>query len=432
MKNLLKIWSVVIVLTLGAGQAAGQFVWTKDARNPILSGGATGAWNNQLIAPCVLYNPDSSRYEMWFSASYGNPPDYRPWQVGRAVSKDGINWKIDSSAVMPADPSAWDNSVEIPWVIRENGQYKMWYEGNVNGQFHYCVGFATSTDGIHWSKYAGNPVMAPGKATWEAQSIYGCAILPFAGGYKMWYGAFGVTGSGNVGYAVSADGITWRRDTVNNPVLKAGTLGEWDSNAVSPVQVLNIHGTYYLWYIGWQNPADLHSVGVATSKDTGKTWTKYAGNPVLLPSGGQQWDGTYAEVGTVLLRGDTLDMWYDGSWENHAGWDIWKIGHATSPLVLNAVNERQGEVPQHFILSQNYPNPFNPSTTIKFELPKTSHVILTVCDVLGREVSVLVNEKREAGVHRVSFDGSNLASGVYFYRLQAGGFVQTKKMLILR
>jgi hypothetical protein len=90
------------------------------------------------------------------------------------------------------------------------------------------------------------------------------------------------------------------------------------------------------------------------------------------------------------------------------------------------------EFPIAFRLEQNYPNPFNPSTTIKYELPNSSHVTLTVYDVLGREVSVLVNERRDAGVYDVKFDGSNLASGVYFYRLQAGDFVQAKKFVILR
>ena len=83
-------------------------------------------------------------------------------------------------------------------------------------------------------------------------------------------------------------------------------------------------------------------------------------------------------------------------------------------------------------LDQNYPNPFNPTTTITFELPKTSHVTLSVYDPLGREVSVLLNERREAGVHEVKFEGSNLASGVYFYRLQAGDYAASKKMLVLK
>jgi hypothetical protein len=83
-------------------------------------------------------------------------------------------------------------------------------------------------------------------------------------------------------------------------------------------------------------------------------------------------------------------------------------------------------------LSQNYPNPFNPNTTIKYELPGASQVSLSVFDILGRQVSVLVNERRAAGVYEVKFDGSALASGVYFYRLQTGSFVDTKRLLLLK
>jgi photosystem II stability/assembly factor-like uncharacterized protein len=94
--------------------------------------------------------------------------------------------------------------------------------------------------------------------------------------------------------------------------------------------------------------------------------------------------------------------------------------------------ENQQGIPQQYLLNQNYPNPFNPSTTIIYELPKSSETTLTIYDVLGREVSVLVNERKNAGVHEIRFDGSNLASGVYFYRLQAGTYNETKKLLLLK
>ena len=99
--------------------------------------------------------------------------------------------------------------------------------------------------------------------------------------------------------------------------------------------------------------------------------------------------------------------------------------------VVTSVAERS-EVPREFKLCQNYPNPFNPSTTIKYELPKSSMVTMSVYDMLGRQVSVLVDERRDAGVHEVKFEGPNLASGVYFYRLQAGDFTQTKRLLLLK
>jgi hypothetical protein len=86
----------------------------------------------------------------------------------------------------------------------------------------------------------------------------------------------------------------------------------------------------------------------------------------------------------------------------------------------------------NFRLEQNYPNPFNPTTTIKYAIPKTVNVELKVFDILGREVKTLVNETRNAGYYRVQFNASNYVSGVYFYRLKAGDYIKTGKMLLLK
>lgn len=85
-----------------------------------------------------------------------------------------------------------------------------------------------------------------------------------------------------------------------------------------------------------------------------------------------------------------------------------------------------------FRLFNNYPNPFNPTTTIKFSIPKLSFVTLKVFDLLGREVATLVDEEKQIGSYIIKFDGSSLSSGIYFYRLHAGGFVETKKLIIIK
>ena len=97
-----------------------------------------------------------------------------------------------------------------------------------------------------------------------------------------------------------------------------------------------------------------------------------------------------------------------------------------------ATNVDYEKIPQAFKLEQNYPNPFNPATKIKFSIPVSSNVSLKVFDVLGREAATLVNEEKSAGDYEVEFDGSDFSSGTYFYRVRAGSFISTRKMLLLK
>jgi hypothetical protein len=154
--------------------------------------------------------------------------------------------------------------------------------------------------------------------------------------------------------------------------------------------------------------------------------------------GGATW--TPQSIGTTncFSMGLSSVSFSDADNGTAVGWEKDTTGKYR-PLILHtttggiaSIGGRTGEMPISFFLAQNYPNPFNPSTTIKFDLPTSSRVRLTVYDMLGREVAVLVNERRGAGVHEVRFDGSNLASGVYFYRLTAEDVVQTKKLVIVQ
>jgi hypothetical protein len=88
--------------------------------------------------------------------------------------------------------------------------------------------------------------------------------------------------------------------------------------------------------------------------------------------------------------------------------------------------------PLTFSLEQNYPNPFNPSTTIEYTIPESGVVTLKVYNVLGKEVAALVNGRNDAGKHKIEFDASLLNSGVYFYKIESGSFVETKKMVLIK
>jgi len=106
----------------------------------------------------------------------------------------------------------------------------------------------------------------------------------------------------------------------------------------------------------------------------------------------------------------------------------------TSPTGENWTKEIAIQVspPEKFELYQNYPNPFNPTTTIEYALPKAGNVTLKIYDAIGKEVVTLVNEAKEAGYYSERFDASKLSSGLYFYSLRAGKFIETKKMLLMK
>jgi hypothetical protein len=109
------------------------------------------------------------------------------------------------------------------------------------------------------------------------------------------------------------------------------------------------------------------------------------------------------------------------------GWTCW----TDSTNVVVGV-EKSEIFPTAYDLEQNYPNPFNPSTTFRYSIPTQSKVVIKVYDILGNEVATLVNEEKSVGTYELTWDASSLSSGVYFYQLKAGAFVETKKMLLLK
>ena len=147
------------------------------------------------------------------------------------------------------------------------------------------------------------------------------------------------------------------------------------------------------------------------SNDTGSTWTEIIVDTIDLD-------------GRDIIFTDENNGWILG--------DNGNVYKTNVGGVIVDVNEPMLDLPTEFSLSQNYPNPFNPSTTISWQSPVSSHQTLKVYDVLGNEVSTLVDEFRNAGSYDVDFNASKLSSGVYFYRLQAGSFIQTKKMILIK
>ncbi|MBK9227510.1 MAG: T9SS type A sorting domain-containing protein [Ignavibacteria bacterium] len=147
--------------------------------------------------------------------------------------------------------------------------------------------------------------------------------------------------------------------------------------------------------------------------------------------------GQWSKIGNVTGNGTTSSpVDYSYTDKNLAtgkySYRLKQVDYNGNFEYFNLSNQVSVGVPDKFSLSQNYPNPFNPSTTISFDIPVDSKVMITLFDMSGREVANLVNEFKTAGYYSVSFNASSLSSGAYFYRIDAGNFVDTKKMLLVK
>lgn len=189
--------------------------------------------------------------------------------------------------------------------------------------------------------------------------------------------------------------------------------------------------------------------GVLSTTDGGQTWNRIYGGKWKSVSCFDINNFMAVGVSEILCTKDGGSTWNQDNYGNGTSFnsvfytdtnDIIIAGangtilRTTTGGIISAVDEKQKTniLSGNFTLSQNYPNPFNPTTTISYQLPVTSNVKLKVYDILGREVATLVNEEKPAGSYEVEFNGSGLSSGIYFYQLKAGNFIQTKKFVLMK
>ena len=149
---------------------------------------------------------------------------------------------------------------------------------------------------------------------------------------------------------------------------------------------------------------------ILRTTDGGTTWTQQSSSTTgtLLSV-----SFTDSDNGTVVGSGGTILRTTNGG--------------------VTFVEEKEIDViPTKYKLSQNFPNPFNPNTKIKYSVPQSSNVVIKVFDILGNEIEILVNEQKSLGTYEITWYAESLPSGIYFYRIQAGSFVETKKLVLLR
>ena len=310
--------------------------------------------------------------------------------------------------------------------------------------------YVTTNEGLNWAS------MSNGLTLDQINTFTKIGNIIFVGGYS---GVFSSTNNGlswnsaNNGltnmyvYCLIAAGNNIFAGTLNGGIFLTTNNGlSWNplNNGLTNLNIsaLAFNGNYVF--------AGTFGNGVFQSGANGSTWT-----PVNIGLNNLYIGSLTSSGNSIVVGTDTGGVYYSSN--NGQSW-MQKNEGLISPLYfksllisnnyifagidnniwkrpfyeITGIQPPKNTIPDKFSLSQNFPNPFNPSTMISYDIPIDGFVKITVYDFLGREVKTLVNEKQNPGSYQVQFDGSNLASGVYFYKLQAGDFIQTKRMTMLK
>lgn len=331
--------AVVLIMLALCFPVLAQTTWIKHNNNPVLSGGPSSAWDGgRIFYHFILF--DGTQYRMWYTGY--NPNLSAKPAIGYATSPDGINWmKYANNPILTPNPTGFEeDGLFEPVVIFDGTRYQMWYDGSSQSESVFATGYATSPDGLNWTKHSGNPVLQGGPAgSWDDQGAFPSTVRFDGGTYRMWYNGF----DGEVarfGHATSSDGIHWSK-YLGNPILDISSAGAWDSFLWLP----DVHfdgTTYQMWYSGF-GPSSA-SIGHATSAD-GLNWTKSPANPIINSGASGTWESGGAGDPRVLFDGNTRKMWYIGADDQI---NI-RIGYANTPLthdvMVAAVPEHLRQVP---------------------------------------------------------------------------------------
>lgn len=272
--------------------------WVKYTRNPVL-----GAQYGTCFDICVLR--EAEKFRMWVS--------WRPKKsVAITESTDGINWKAPQIVFGPRTETGWEDDINRPVVVHRDDGYHMWYTGQARGRS--SIGYATSTDGMVWTRRSDQPVLKP-SVPWEGVALM-CPHVLWDNEHrqwKMWYSGGEQYEPNAIGYAISKDGLNWEKH-VSNPVLAPDPRYNWEKNRVTAAQILIHEGWYYAFYIGFRD-IDHAQIGVARSNDGITGWVRHAGNPIVRPTPGG-WDADACYKPYAVYSDGRWRLWYNGRREH--------------------------------------------------------------------------------------------------------------------
>jgi len=330
------------------------------------------------------------------------------WIVGNngtilKTTNGGTSWLQQISGVTDPLFSVFFINLNSGWIAGEDGTILKTTNGGTNWVFQQGV-FPKYVESIYFNDenngcaagidYDGNNYFGviikttDGGASWTTQySGYWLLSLYFTNSNTAWAAGAGIILNTNDG------GTSW------NPQITGTSY-----------QLYSVHfsDSNFGWAVGYDGNA---SSGIILN----------------TTDGGINWNPTTVGADTVLYSVQFADL--------NNGWAVGDNGailHTTNGGVSFVEEEHIDEVPTEFILLQNYPNPFNPTTKIRYSVPQSSNVIIKVFDILGNEIETLVNEEKQTGTYEISWYAANLPSGIYFYKIQSGSFVETKKMILIK
>jgi len=269
--------------------------WKKYEGNPVIGGGNLGT----VFDITVLH--EDGKYRMWGS--------WRPKQsVALFESTDGIHWG-DPLIVLPPNPaSKWEDDINRPTVVKRADGYHMWYTGQAKG--HSWIGYATSPDGKVWKRMSDKPVLSP-ELPWEKVALMCPHVLwdEEAKLFRMWYSGGEQYEPNAIGYASSPDGLHWTKHA-SNPVFGPAPANVWEQERVAGAQIFRRGQWYYILYIGYRD-IDHAQIGIARSQDGVTNWERHPGNPIVRP-GQDEFDQDACYKPYAVFDGQRWLLWYNG------------------------------------------------------------------------------------------------------------------------
>lgn len=303
----------ILLSCFSVATLVGQTQWTKYSGNPLISPGQINYYSCngfdywQSWMPTVLF--ENGIYRMWYVGD-GYAPD-RTYSFGYRISDDGVNWFSYEKNPVLLPGSSFDN--QYMWggtIVKDGTEYKLYYGGFSSTTQKWSVGLATSTDGIHWAKRPDPVLTGGGPGSWDVNGVsQPCVMKDGAGQYRMWFGGSTNQSTTAIGCATSTDGITWVEYS-GNPILTATTANQWESFLVSDPRVVKVGSTYHMLYFGTP-AAPTYQIGYASSSD-GIQWSRYSGNPVVRLGQSGSWDDYSLSMHCVIWQDSTFKMWYAG------------------------------------------------------------------------------------------------------------------------